>query len=123
MSLVYHNRTHKPTTPNETAETIMQYEKHYHDIVKSYLPEIQAINKLLENLRDEEKAFWDKFPEIEKAMKNDDVLSKEIKQEWLKEYRNSMTESFAMSRKLIEHYIISNVEEFKCKLENAMNKV
>ena len=123
MSLVYHNRTHKPTTPNETAETIMQYEKHYHDIVKIYLPEIQAINKLLENLRDEVKAFWDKFPEIEKAMKNDDVLSKEIKQEWLKEYRNSMTESFAMSRKLIEHYIISNVEEFKCKLENAMNKV
>ena len=70
MSLVYHNRTHKPTTPNETAEKIMEYEKHYHDIVKSYLPEIQAINKLLQNLRDEEKAFWDKFPEIEKAMKN-----------------------------------------------------
>ena len=123
MSLVYHNRTHKPTTPNETAETIMQYEKHYHDIVKNYLPEIQAISKLLENLRDEENAFWDKFPEIEKAMKNDDVLSKEIKQEWLTEYRNSMTESFAMSRKLIEHYRISNVEEFKRKLENAMNKV
>lgn len=123
MSLVYHNRTHKPTTPNETAEKIMEYEKHYHDIVKNYLPEIQAISKLLENLRDEENAFWDKFPEIEKAMKNDDVLSKEIKQEWLKEYRNSMTESFAMSKKLIEHYIISNVEEFKLKLENAMNKV
>lgn len=123
MSILDVGLGNKPTTPNETAEKIMEYEKHYHDIVKNYLPEIQAISKLLENLRDEENAFWDKFPEIEKAMKNDDVLSKEIKQEWLKEYRNSMTESFAMSKKLIEHYIISNVEEFKLKLKNAMNKV
>lgn len=123
MSILDVGLGNKPTTPNETAEKIMEYEKHYHDIVKNYLPEIEAINKLLQNLRDEENAFWDKFPEIEKAMKNDDVLSKEIKQEWLKEYRNSMTESFAMSKKLIEHYIISNVEEFKRKLENAMNKV
>lgn len=110
-------------TPNETAEKIMQYEKHYHEVVRDYQPEIKAIDDMLKNLRAEEAAFWKNFSEIERAMKNDDVLDKEIKAKWLCQYRTSMKESFEMSRKLIEHYIISNVEEFKRKLEYAMNRV
>lgn len=120
MSLMDVGKKYTIKTPNETAEEILQYEKHYHEVVRDYMPEIEKINGLLKDLRAEEKAFWDNLHEIEKVMENDEVLSPEIKAEWLAQYRISMQESFEMSKKIIEHYIVDNLEEFKSKLKKAL---
>ena len=53
-------------------------------------------------------------------MENDEVLSPEIKAEWLAQYHIIMQESFEMSKEIIGHYIVDNLEEFKSKLKKAL---
>ncbi len=108
---------------NGKVEVIFEYVKCYHKILREYMPEIKAIEEMLEKLRQEEDKFWMDFHDIEQAMKNDDVLSGETKEKWLKQYQNNMTESFRMSESLIRHYISCNLEEFEKALKEAVNSV
>lgn len=92
-------------------------------LLKSYKPEIEAINEMFRQLREEEAAFWNEFPKIEAAMKADEVLSREAKEKWLVQYHDNMMASFRMSESLLEHYVTKNLEEFKQELKAAKGKV
>lgn len=108
---------------DDSMEAIFKYEESYMRLLKNYQGEIQMIASMQKQLREEKTAFYKSFSDIEAAMKNDDVLSVEAKQEWLCQYRASMEASFAASEALIEHYVTKNLEEFKQALLEAKGKV
>lgn len=106
---------------NPTAQTIFEYERHYMDLLRKYKDEITYINGLLESLRTEQKKFWETdFPRISQKL-DDEQVDKEVKAMWLRHVEENMSRSFQLSEKLVEHYMIKNIEQFQEALREAMH--
>lgn len=104
-------------------EAVIAYEKHYMRLLAQYQPQIDEILRRLAELREEERAFWDDLPRIEEALKKDEVLSQEVKEEWLCQYKSSMEASFNASKEVINHFVIKSLDEFKKELRKAKDRV
>ncbi|WP_303819042.1 hypothetical protein [Ruminococcus flavefaciens] len=113
-----------PKNINEKLEAIIAYEEAYMKLIRSYKNEIAEIQNMMCQLRQEREEFYNsKLPEIEKRIKEDEVLSNEAKEKWLTELHDNVEKSFTISEKLISHYVTSNLEEFKSKMQSILNKV
>lgn len=104
-------------------DSLIAYEEHYMRLIRSYKSEIEDIRDMLEQVRREREEFYRKLPEIERVMKEDGVISDDTKRQWIAELRDNMERSFAISENLINHYVTSNLDEFKRKMKDAMGKV
>lgn len=105
------------------ADSLIAYEKSYMDLLKRYKDEIQEIEMMMKNLRDERIVFYtERLPEIQKEMQIDEV-SPEIRAQWLEKLQANMEKSFKISETLIEHYVTKNLDEFKSALQQAMGVV
>lgn len=105
-------------------EAITQYEEHYMMLIRNYKGEIQAIEAMMQELRKERQTFYKStLPEIETQIREDEVLSEDAKRLWIQELRTNVENSFRISEDLISHYVTSNLEEFKRKLMEAIDKV
>lgn len=105
---------------NNSFEAVSAYEEHYMKLLKKYAPEIQEIEQMMQNLREERKRFYlEELPQIQRTMTADDVLSEENKAEWLKQLQENMEHSFQISESLIQHYITKNLEEFERELKSS----
>ena len=105
---------------NQKIETIIAYERSYHQLLRNYKNEIKEIEEMMATLRSEREQFYRvTLPEIERSIREDKVLSGETQELWISELRRNMERSFDISERLIAHYVTSNLEEFKAK----MNKV
>ena len=108
---------------NENANILIAYERHYHDLVRNYREEISYMEGMLEEIRKEREGFYRiKLPEIENVMKEESVLNDEAKREWIEELRRNMESSFKQSEDLVKHYITNNLNEFKEKMYEFLNK-
>ena len=113
-----------PEYKNENLESLIAYEEHYMKLLRSYKAEIDGIQSMMSQLRQERKDFYEsKLPEIEKTIMEDEVLSKEAKTKWIMELRDNVEKSLAISESLISHYVTSNLEEFKRKMQSIIDKV
>ena len=113
-----------PKNINEKLEAIIAYEEAYMKLIRSYKNEIAEIQNMMCQLRQEREEFYNsKLPEIEKRIKEDEVLSNVAKEKWLTELHDNVEKSFTISEKLISHYVTSNLEEFKSKMQSILNKV
>lgn len=113
-----------PEYKSEKLDTLIAYEEHYMKLLRNFKAEIADIESMMTQLRQEREAFYSsKLPEIEKSIKADEVLSDEAKQKWITELRANVEKSFAISESLISHYVTSNLEEFKRKMESIIDKV
>lgn len=113
-----------PEYKSEKLDTLVAYEEHYMRLLYNYKAEISEIEKMMEQLRLERTEFYtSKLPEIEKTIMEDEVLSEEAKTKWIMELRANVEKSFAISESLILHYVTSNLEEFKCKMQSIIDKV
>ena len=113
-----------PEYKSEKLDTLIAYEEHYHKILRNFKVEISEIENMMVQLRQERTEFYSsKLPDIEKTIMNDEVLSNEAKQKWIMELRANVEKSFMISETLISHYVTSNLEEFKRKMQSIIDKV
>lgn len=108
---------------NEKANIMIAYERHFHDLVRNYKEEILYMEGMLEKIRKEREEFYRiKIPEIEKVMKEENVLNDEAKREWIEELKRNMESSFKQSEDLVNHYITNNLAEFKAEMSEILNR-
>ena len=113
-----------PEYKSEKLESLIAYEEHYMKLLRSYKAEIAEIESMMSQLRQERADFYSsKLPEIEKSIMDDDVLSEEAKKKWIMELRANVEKSFTISESLISHYVTSNLEEFRHKMQSMIDKV
>ena len=106
-----------------TAETLLAYTEVYHRLLRDYKEEIQLIESMMEKLRKERETFYlEKRHVIEESMIQDEV-SPEIREQWMKQLTENMERSFHISEMLIQQYVTDNLEEFRSKIQESMDKV
>lgn len=104
----------------DKAETIMAYEESYMKLLKRYKDEIDHIEMLMKELREERTDFYlNKLPAIRKELENDDV-SIENQSKWIEEVQANVERSFKISEQLIDHYVTKNLDEFKQALQQNL---
>ena len=109
---------------NKKIETLAAYEQHYMRLLSKYKNEIKEIEDMMSALRAERREFYSvTLPEIERSIREDRVLSNEAAELWISELRGNVERSFAISEQLISHYVTSNLEEFKAKMKEALDRV
>lgn len=108
---------------NITGDILVAYEKHYMELLKKYLPEINEINSMLETVRkDRQKFYTQDLPSIIKTLDSQNINDTE-KKIWLEELRKNLENSFRMSENLISHYVTKNLDDFETELKRLLNKV
>ena len=113
-----------PEYKNEKLDTLIAYEEHYMKLLRNFKVEIEEIENMMGQIRQERVDFYSsKLPKIEKTIIEDEVLSEESKQKWIMELRANIEKSFTISESLISHYVTSNLEEFKRKMQSIIDKV
>ena len=109
---------------SEKLDALIAYEEHYHKLLRNFKAEIADIESMMTQLRQEREVFYSsKLTKKKKTIKEDEVFSDEAKQKWIMELRANVEKSFAISESLISHYVTSNLEEFKRKMESIIDKV
>lgn len=113
-----------PEYKSEKLETLSAYEQNYMKLLRNYKAEIAEIEDMMKQLRQERTDFYEsKLPKIEKTIMDDEVLSEDAKHKWVMELRANVEKSFMISETLISHYVTSNLEEFKRKMQSIIDKV
>lgn len=113
-----------PEYKSEKLDTLITYEEHYMKLLRNFKAEIAEIEKMMSQLRQERADFYRlKLPEIKKTIMDDEVLSEEVKQKWITELQANVEKSFEISESLISHYVTSNLDEFKRKMQSIIDKV
>lgn len=109
---------------NKKLEELYAYEESFMRLVRNYKTEIAEIGRMMRQLRQEREEFYgEKFPKIKQSIQNDEVISNDAKEKWIMELRANVEKSFKISESLIEHYVTSNLAEFKNKMQLIIDKV
>ncbi|WP_303692006.1 hypothetical protein [Megamonas hypermegale] len=102
-----------PQKQDTNIQTLYDYEKHYMELVKRYKDEINFIENLLKNYRDEQINFFEKqMPAIYQKLTVERIDS-DMKKLWLKRLEENMSRSFSISEQLITNYTTKKISEFK----------
>lgn len=111
---------YKKTSPEkklDSAEKIMAYEEHYMKLLRRYKDEIDHIEMMMKELREERTDFYlNKLPLIRQELEKDDVSSANSA-EWIEQVQENIERSFRISEQLIDHYVTKNLDEFKQALQ------
>ena len=111
---------YKSAVKSNTCDTLLAYEEAYMKLLKRYKDDIDTIESMMKELREERTRFYtEKFPAIRRELENDDV-SPEIRSRWIAEVQANVEKSFHISEMLIEHYITKNLDDFKRELEQSL---
>ncbi len=106
-----------------SVDALLAYTEIYHRLLRDYKNEIQLIEDMMMQLRREREIFYiEKLPAIRESMLRDEV-SVENCEQWIAEIQKNMEKSFSISEKLIQNYITDNLDEFKEKLNAAIEKM
>lgn len=106
------------------AELLFMAEKHYNQLIRDFRDEIDFIEGKLESIRQEQIQFYTQtLPEIAGMLRENNSIPQDRVQEWLNVLIEEMGNSFKMSDELVRHYYTENLNEFKSKLNDLMDKV
>lgn len=102
-----------PDKQEPSVQVLYEYEQHYMDLIRQYKPEINFIEKLLKNYREEQINFFEKqMPAIYQKL-TIECIDSDMKKLWLKRLEENMSRSFAISEQLITNYTTKKISEFK----------
>lgn len=105
-------------------ESLFAYENHFAELLRAYAPEIEKMEQMLRDLREEQRKFYlEDLVSIQETLRSDEILSERAKEQWILELRANMEKSFQISEELISHFITNNKAEFRKKMEEALKKV
>lgn len=106
---------------NPNAQALYEYEKHYMELLAKHKEEIKFIEDLISQIRIEQDDFWTKtFINISKTL-DEAHIDSDVKAIWLKHIEENMQRSFEMSMKIVDNYMVKNIEQFKSALRKKLN--
>lgn len=106
------------------ADLLFKSEKHFMQLVHDFKDEISFIEEKLEAIRHERELFYTQtLPEIKKTMLENEIIPHDRIEEWISVLASEMESSFKMSDELIRHYYTDNLDEFKRKLNELINRM
>lgn len=113
-----------PKRKEPTIQVIYEYEKHYLEMLRKYSNEIEFIQKMLSNFREEQAKFYHQvLPDIEDKLKGDEAINDEMRRIWIDRLVANMDRSFNLSESLINDYAVKNLDEFKTAVNEKMRNI
>lgn len=117
----------KDTSPKKkdpTIQILYEYEKHYLEMIRKYRDEIEFIQNLLKEYREEYTEFYENtLPEIKNKMIEDVCIDDEMKKVWLSRLTTNMERSFGLSESLINDYATKSLDEFKKAVNEKLRSI
>lgn len=112
-----------PIKQEPTLQVLYDYEKHYMELIKQHKDEIEFIEKILKDYRQENIDFFNN--QLSKISQKLDAehIDKDMKNAWLKRLEENMNRSFAISEKLITDYTTKKLDEFKNKINEKLRSI
>jgi hypothetical protein len=113
-----------PKRKEPTIQVLYEYEKHYLEMLRKYSNEIEFIQKMLSNFREEQAKFYHQvLPDIEDKLKGDEAINDEMRRIWIDRLVANMDRSFNLSESLINDYAVKNLDEFKTAVNEKMRNI
>lgn len=113
-----------PRKKEPAIQVLYEYEKHYLDLLRKYSSEIQFIENMLKEFREEQTKFYEKtLPQITKKLNEDSGIDNEIKKVWIKRLSENVDRSFNMSETLINDYTTKKIDEFKTAVNEKLKSL
>lgn len=113
-----------PKRKEPTIQVLYEYEKHYLEMLRKYSNEIEFIQKMLSNFREEQAKFYHQIlPDIEDKLKGDEAINDEMRRIWIDRLVANMDRSFNLSESLINDYAVKNLDEFKTAVNEKMRNI
>ena len=113
-----------PERKEPIIQALYDYEKHYLEMLNKYSSEIEFIQDMLHDFREEQTRFYEEsLPNIAEKLENDEGIDDEMKRIWLNRLSSNMERSFNLSESLINDYAIKNLEEFKMAVNEKMRNI
>ena len=108
-----------PKRGNTSVKLLFDYEKHYMNLLRDHQKDIDFINNLLKELRNEQEKSTEKIIDLEKRL-NEQNVDKEVKNMWLKHLAKNIGRSFQLSNELINHFMIMKKDLFLSELQKRL---
>lgn len=103
-------------------QTLYEYEKAYMELVKLHGPEIEFIEKLINEYRAEQEKFYNEsLPQVIEKLSVDIGIDDFLKRNWIERFVENMNRSFALSEQLISTYVTKSTEEFRMELKEKLD--
>lgn len=107
----------KPKLLDPTAQMLYEYNQHYMQLVQRFQPQIDFIDRLHRNYRQEHVKFYlEDLPIVSEKLQTLPV-SEDVRQEWIKSLQAHMQISFKTSKNFIDILTTKKIEEFNEQLQ------
>ncbi len=113
-----------PKKKDPTIQVLYEYEKHYLELVKKYRNEIEFINNLQNEYRQEQIDFYrDILPSIVNKLGEDDGIDDDMKKIWSKRVEGNINNSFRLTETVLNDFTVKKIDEFKKAVNNKLNNI
>lgn len=120
---IYENYLNPTEKPPHAVELILKQEEHYMKLLREYRGEIDFISQLIEHQRNEITKFymedWGDIVNKINALPVDDQMKKSS----LQYIEESMKDSFLLSERVMNGFVVKKKDEFMAKLKEKMNEL
>lgn len=106
-----------------TIQILYDYEKHYMEMIRKYKNEIEFIENMLKEFREEQKTFYELLPGISEKLRRDVSVDEEMKEEWVRRLSDNIERSFSLSETLINDYATKSLDEFKQAVNEKLHSI
>ena len=119
MSILFGNYESNslPKHHNPTLQQLYDYEQHYMELVKKFQPQIEFINKLHRDHRQECIKFYQEDLLTIKDKLQALPVADNVRREWIEALQTHMQKSFETGKNFIDALTTKTVEEFKAQIE------
>jgi len=106
---------------NDNAESYVQYLEVCCQLIAKYKQDIEFVEKMQANLRNEKINFLKtELPKIKNILEEEGIPNEQVS-EWINEVKNNQDKSFAASEQILKEFSLSSIEEMKHKLRKIFN--
>lgn len=110
-----------PVLRNERAESYAQYLEACCQLIKKYKEDIEFVEKMQVNLRDEKNNFFkEELPEIKKILEKEEIPREQVFK-WIEEVKQNQDKSFEASEQILKEFSLASIDEMKNKLKEILN--
>ena len=111
-----------PKIFNPTAQMLYEYNQHYMQLVQKFQSQIEFIDRLHRDYRQEHVKFYlEDLPIVSEKLKTLPI-SEDVRQEWIESLQNHMKRSFETSKNFIDILTTKKIEEFNEQLETKLKQ-
>lgn len=107
----------EPAHPDPTLQQLYDYEQHYMELVKKFQPQIEFVDKLHRNHRQESAKFYrEDLPAVAEKLQALPV-AEDVRKEWLETLQAHMQKSFETGKNFIDALTTATIEDFNAQIK------